>query len=319
MEFNLLIFGSGLIGCRYIQGMINEKLKYNITVVDSNYLSLTSAKEIWSNSGGDQSQHDISWNQELPLKKDKFDLAIISTTSKGRASLINYISSKVSVNYWVIEKILAQSKQELDLIKFATNKAKVAYVNNPFRLMNWHNKFKSKFLDLKPIKLTVVGGMWNLACCAIHYLDLVSWWTGEKLISINTENLNKIWLESRRKGYYDVTGKLLAKFTGGTELILESYPEVRGLDLIVELSDKNVWTIHQEEGTAVSNKGDTLNGRLEFQSELTGPMVSNILINETCGLPTLHESAQQHEIFLDAMLNHWNISNNLNDKLVPIT
>jgi len=48
-------------------------------------------------------------------------------------------------------------------------------------------------------------------------------------------------------------------------------------------------------------------------------MVSNILINETCGLPTLHESAQQHEIFLDAMLNHWNISNNLNDKLVPIT
>ena len=33
MEFNLLIFGSGLIGCRYIQGMIHEKLKYNMSEV----------------------------------------------------------------------------------------------------------------------------------------------------------------------------------------------------------------------------------------------------------------------------------------------
>lgn len=158
-----------------------------------------------------------------------------------------------------------------------------------------------------------------MACCAIHYLDLITWWTDEKLISVHTEGLNKNWIESKRNGFYEITGELKAKFIGGTELVLQSYPNLTGLDYTVELSNKDVWTIHEVEGKASSSNGEILNGRTVFQSEITGPMVTGLLTRKTCNLPTLKESIVQHEIFLDAMLKHWNLSNNSNDKLIPIT
>ena len=48
-------------------------------------------------------------------------------------------------------------------------------------------------------------------------------------------------------------------------------------------------------------------------------MVTKILTRGICELTTLKQSLEQHQIFLEAMLAHWNFSNNLNDRIVPIT
>ena len=48
-------------------------------------------------------------------------------------------------------------------------------------------------------------------------------------------------------------------------------------------------------------------------------MVTEILTQGTCGLPNLKESSEQHAIFLDSMLKHWNTFSKSNDKVVPIT
>ena len=315
---NLLLIGSGQLGSRYIQGIIREIVNYNIIVVDSSKISLNNAKKIWIESGGEKSFHKIFWSQTLPRDIKTYDLAIMATSSRNRAALIDYICSEVNVSYWILEKVLAQSNKELKMIETATSQAKNVFVNNPRRQMKWHQKIKSKFSEkIHLVKKT--GKLWGLACNAIHFIDLVGWWTGQSLLSVDTKRLHKKWFESKREGYYEVTGELSAKFSGGTELVLQSLYDAKEEVLMVEFNNKDSCVIYEDKGTTLFSNGDILNGSLELQSEMTGPMIAKILTKGACELPTLKESLKQHEVFLEAMLEHWNRSNNCNDKLVPIT
>ena len=89
--------------------------------------------------------------------------------------------------------------------------------------------------------------------------------------------------------------------------------------LRVKLSNGVTWEVDEHAGTARSSNGELLNGRIELQSQMSGRLVDSILQDGTCQLPSLDESAAMHELFLNTMLEQWNISQNRNDGLVPIT
>ena len=316
---NILLVGAGQLGSRYLQGLSTVKLDLCITVVDPSDLSLDSAKKRWLEVGGDKSQHKIRWCKVLPQDLVLINLAIIATSAGGRADLVKHISNTVRVSYWVLEKVLAQSKQELDIIHAATINAKGTWVNMVRRVINWHQQLKFNFYEQGPLKVKKTGGLWGLACNTIHFIDLISWWTGESLFSVNTNRLDRTWLKSKRLGYFEVIGELLVKFSGGTELILQSQPNVTEDIMHIELPNKNIWTIDEVNYIAYKSKKDIFKGEHKLQSEYTGPMVTKILTNGNCELTTLKQSSEQHKIFLDAMLAHWNFSNKFNDKIVPIT
>ena len=316
---NILLVGAGQLGSRYLQGLSTVKLDLFITVVDPSDLSLNKAKKRWFEAEGDESQHTIRWCKVLPQDLVSIDLAIISTSARGRADLVKKISSTVSVRYWVLEKVLAQSKKELDIINAATIDSKGTWVNMVRRVINWHQQLKFNFYEKGPLKVRKTGGLWGLACNTIHFIDLISWWTGESLLSVDTSRLDRNWLKSKRLGYFEVIGELLIKFSGGTELILQSNPIATEDVLYVEFSNKDIWTIDELNCVAFKSKKEVFKGEFKLQSEITGPIVKKILTNGTCELTTLKKSSDQHKIFLEAMLAHWNFSNKLNDKVVPIT
>ena len=184
--------------------------------------------------------------------------------------------------------------------------------------MDWFRKIKS-LIPKKPIKVEKIGTLWNLACNSLHFIDLVSWWTEESLISINTENLNSKWFESKRKGYFEVTGILSAKFSNGSEVVLKSFFEKSKEVFKINILDKNFCNIYEDTGKAIFSNGDVIKGKLDLHSEISGPLITKILLNKTCNLPTFDESYESHSIFLESMLNYWNKSMKKNDKVVPIT
>ena len=139
---NVLVVGAGQIGSRHLQGLVSVRLNLNIMVVDISNFSLDSAKLRWVEAGGNQSHHKIEWCKKIPGDIKNIDLAIVTTSSLGRATLVEQLALSVNVNYWVFEKVLAQSRQELDLIEYATSNAKNAWVNTPRRLMTWYQKLK---------------------------------------------------------------------------------------------------------------------------------------------------------------------------------
>ena len=120
----------------------------------------------------------------------------------------------------------------------------------------------------RPIKIIKTGNLWGLACNSIHYIDLVAWWTKDNLISINCEDLSTEWFKSKRDGYYETTGKLLAKYSKGTELILESSKKQIDNVLKIDFSEQGKCDIHEKKGTAIFSDGSVLNGKIDLQSEM---------------------------------------------------
>ena len=315
---NLLLVGAGNIGSRYLESVIKEKIAYKIIVIDKSELSLNNAKKKWIKDGGSQSIHKIFWSKAIPKDISNYDLTIVSTSSKNRAELIKNISLKANVKNWIIEKILAQSTEELEIIKKFTLKATKVYVNTPKRQMKWFKKIQSQFPDV-PVKIIKTGSLWGLTCNSIHYLDLVAFWTKEDLINLSTDFLDKKWFLSKREGFYEITGKLLAKFSKGTELILSSFPNKNDNSLKIKFKNKETCEIFEKKGIAIFSNGNEVKGKLELQSKIGGPIITKIITDGECDLPSFEESAKLHKVYLNSLLNHWNISNNKSDKLIPIT
>ena len=319
MPFSILLLGAGQLGSRYLQGIARSGASLNITVVDPSVSSLETARSRWAEAVGDQCQHEVRWVESVPRELNRIDLALVVTSAKGRATLVDRIAAQIEVRYWVLEKVLAQSVGELELIARATSDSHGAWVNTSRRMMYWHQALKDTFASRVPIKSSYSGGLWGLACNSIHFLDLICWWTGEELESIDTSGLDSVWFESKRAGYFEVTGKLIAQYSHGTTLTLEARDSAETQPLKVVLADGSVWTVDEANGTARSSAGEKIDGCFEFQSQLTARLVDDILSRGQCDLPTLDESAAMHSVFLTAMLKHWNLSQNRNDIFVPIT
>ena len=316
--YKILLVGSGQLGSRYLEGIAKSKLALKVVVVDQSKSSLKKAKEIWCFKNKGDSKKEIRWHQKLPSYDSEYDLAIISTSSRGRAKLISNISKKLTIKFWLLEKILAQSTDELDLIHFSTSKSNKVYVNTPRRIMKWFKKIKLAILDSKVVKITSTDDKWGLACNAIHYIDFVSWLTKKSLVSINTKKLDKKWFISKRKGYQEVDGELLAKFQDSIELSMKSNPNLEK-KLELNLSNQIFWTIDEKKGIAKSTNGKRILGKIELQSRMTSALIKQILIEGSCDLPELKESIKQHKKLITSLLEHWNKVNNSNNKLLPIT
>jgi hypothetical protein len=319
MPFSVLLLGAGQLGSRYLQGIVRSKASLDITVVDPSVSSLETARSRWIEARSDRCQHEVRWLESVPSEQKCTDLALVATSAKGRAALVARIAAQIEVRYWVIEKVLAQSVEELELITRATSDSHGTWVNTPRRMMVWHQALKNAFALRVPIKSTYSGGLWGLACNSIHFLDLISWWTDEKLESINTKGLDSVWTESKRVGYSEVTGKLMAQYSRGTTLTLEARDSAETQSMKVSLADGTVWKVDEGRGIALSSGGEKIDGCLELQSQLTTRLVDDILLRGHCDLPTLEVSAAIHSVFLSAMLKHWNLSQKNNDIRVPIT
>ena len=88
--------------------------------------------------------------------------------------------------------------------------------------MRMHQKLRNIIFSQAPIEFHGGKGFWGLACNSVHYLDLMSWWSDEKLLEIDTSNLDNNWVESKRQRFWEITGTLKAIYSSGSKLLLES-------------------------------------------------------------------------------------------------
>ena len=317
--FSILILGAGQLGSRYVQGLVASRFVLEITVVDPSSESMETAKSRWVEAGGHESSHQVRWLGSLPSSLQRVDVALVVTSAIGRAGLVDKIVRTIDVRYWVLEKVLTQSSEELRVIHSALEGCEGAWVNTPRRMMSWHQSLKDVFANRGPLQVSYSAGLWGLACNSIHFIDLVAWWSGESLVSVDTSGLDHHWHESKRTGYFEIAGELVAHFSNGTSLRLRSKEGAQSQPIQVILSDGIIWDVDEAAGTAFSSSEEKLYGRIELQSQLSVRLVDDILQLGRCDLPSFVVSSAMHAIFLDAMLVHWNISQNRIDERVLIT
>lgn len=316
--YEVVVVGAGQLGSRYIQGLRKVILPLSISVVDPSVSSLDKARALWDDALEDVLHHKIRWFSDLSSLPSKIDVAIISTTAKHRCEIVEAIASEHLVQYWVLEKVLAQSTQQLERMRDSLEPSEGSWVNTPRRLMSWHQMLKAEFSSSFPIHFNRKGSDWGLACNSIHFIDLIAWWTGESVKSIDVSGLEKNWHHGKRLGYYEIFGSLAVEFSSGSTLLLNACADSVDSGIDVFSNQKN-WNIDEAKGHAISSCGQEIFGRLELQSEMTERLITQILTTGTCELPTYTVSLPMHMLLVDQLLYHWNEVNNLTDSILPIT
>ena len=167
-------------------------------------------------------------------------------------------------------------------------------------------------------KINISGGKIGLACNTSHYIDMVYFWTNKLPKKIDTSNLD-IWHESKRKGFYDLNGKLEINFNDNHKLNIISYDNSQ--DEIIEIfdSDNNfIGLIDNYNGIANFYDGEKIQGKTKLQSESTNILFQQIKSDDT-HICKLDIAVAAYELLLNALINNWNESKNDNINKIMIT
>ena len=317
---NILIIGLGNIGSRYLQGIKKYNKQLNVYGLDLSIKALKNANEKWNEIAIAGPNHKLNLIQNYSQIPNEIHLAIISSTADIRFNIIKEICEYFHIHAWILEKVLVQSPVDLDELEKCFSNVTSAWVNCGYRAMLMHQKLRGIISTQAPLEAYGGKGFWGLACNAIHFLDLMTWWSGEKLLEINTSNLDKNWVKSKRQGFWEITGTLNAIYSNGSKLGLESC--INGVsDFPMKVKTiKGEWIVNDlVEGFAKGPSGLCLPIREEYLSDFSTNIVKSILETGLCDLPNINTSVHIHRIFLIAMLEHWNKNSNRKDNYVPIT
>jgi hypothetical protein len=303
----ILIAGVGKLGSSYMQGLFPSTNKLDIHVMDISSNALSSAKKAWEELDTEGKSHLVTYHQSFETLPKSIEIVIVSTNADVRVKIAEKISQKSDVQFWILEKILSQNLSGLDKLSSITNASDGAWVNTTRRVLAWYHEIRQGIGVGKTLKLEMSGGFWGLASNAIHYIDTLSWLTGEKLQEIDVSGLDSVWLDSKRPGMKEVTGTLVATYSKNSTLLLTSTnaEPLPAIIFIREDQNEMKWTINERDGIAACSDGRTIEGRLEFQRQLTWKLVDSIFSKGQCGLATFKDSAEMHRIFIKAMLLHW--------------
>lgn len=326
----ILLIGLGRLGARYLEGLANYSGALQIYAVDPEIEARDLASRLYYSNESYQDLHKLYILEEVSEKIPvNIDIAIIATTADIRTKLTELVASRCDVRFWILEKLLAQSVQDLDRIAASIKNSERAWVNIPRRAMKWHQELEALTRREKPFLMTVDGVAWDLATNSIHMIDLAQQLSGETVVGINCDELDAKWHQSRRKGFYEIGGNLQIKLSRSSVLLLKSrglqndskYTETRLIQPSITLKFDDGYKIDIDEGSgnASDSTGLNISGNIEFMSAMIPFLVADILENQKCSLPLFSGTLKMHQLLLNATLSHWNNSNNCNENYIPIT
>jgi predicted dehydrogenase len=315
----VMLVGAGQLGSRHLQGLVKCNYMLSIYVVDPSLDALAVASQRWNDAGGEGSFHKVRFCQDLDDCPIDIDLAIVATTASHRAHVVSSLAERGRISYWILEKVLAQNIGQLAELIASVGAQSQAWVNTPRRTISWHRELKNQLNTSACVSLQVEGGPWGMACNAIHFFDLMAWWTGEKLISINTDSIESLWIKAKRANNWEIAGSLKGIFSDGSTVVMTSRPTGNPTYTMDVSNSLENWHIDETQGFVRKSSGKGLSIRLPLQSEMTASLVEDILSTGTCQLPDLISSVAIHSVLLDALLNHWRCHNDASANCVPIT
>lgn len=313
---NVLISGAGELGSRYLQSMVSCAVPLTVYVHSSNPISLDICQQRWMDVHGDKSPHRLVMCLDLGALPDRLDLAIVSSTADSRPLLVESITKRAQVSYWLIEKVLAQNVPDIEQMLANVSTGARSWVNYYMQAEAWYAEINSHLLPGIPKHMKVYGGAWGMACNSLHFIHLHAWFSESCLVSLNIDGLSGEWHESKRPGNWEIYGELRAEFADGGRLDLLSGPGP--VEYSLSLQDgPYTWQIDEPSGIARRSDGFEITGRVPYQSERK--LVEEILTSGGCRLPTFEAVAAADQLFVGAMLNHWRQHKDPAALLVPIT
>ena len=310
----VLIIGAGQLGSRHLQGVLKSEIDFEVYVVDPNFSSLEIAKSRASEIS--HSKH-ITFSESIENIPSKIDIVIVATNANVREQVVTKLLNTIEVQFLILEKVLFQDLEAYDKIeRLIQTKNTKTWVNHPRRIFEHYQEIKKQIQEnnLHITNFIATGNNWGLGCNGLHLLDLCAYLSNEsKIATINTNQLDKRILASKRDGFIEFTGSMNVYFENKTRAeIISNDIESSSLTIFIA-TQKDKWIIREGNPIAVIHLKDENSDAIEimeykpqFQSELSANLVQDLLTLETCKLPTYKEACELHKPFINALLNFYN-------------
>ena len=296
-----MIAGAGQLGSRYLQGFSNVREQLNIWVFDVSKKSLEVSRNRWLECNS--FTHNVYFIDDLTNLPSFIDLAVISSTADVRLHLLKEIISRSNAKYLILEKILAQTIEDVREFNCILSRCNGAWVNTPMYMWPLYKNLRKYYEGKMSAVHMKVSGIQGLACNAIHYIDYVARWNKSLPVYLDVSGLNRDWFPAKRPGFYEIDGVLKIFFNDKSTLTLTSNKQNNVYKVSVAVGD-DLWDVKDKESMA-TNGASTIEGTIKLQSELSADLYNNIFYAGGPDLPTIKESTLQHEVLLGGLISHW--------------
>lgn len=301
----IAIIGAGQLGSRHLQALRAIDTPLEIHVVEPSTTSSQVARERYEATPS-AAAHRIHFHAD-PESAGPLDLAIVATNSNVRRAVVEKLLDTCGARLLVLEKLLFANREDYDAVgtRLADAGAR-AWVNCPMRVMPPYEAIRES-LGGSPVHYRVTGSQYGLVTNAIHYLDHVVHLTGCEDFAIDAAGLDKAPIASKRPGFLELTGTLLARFSDGSRCEITSLPG-GSLPVVVEISTQSqryivresegkLWHSGQDSGWGWSERDSPI----PFQSQMTTGVVRDLLSTEDCRLAPFSVSARTHLALLEPL------------------
>ena len=324
MKKQVLIIGAGQLGSRHLQGVLKSSMPMEVFVIDPSIDSLNIAQQ---RANEIKNKHDLHFNTDWINLPGSFDLVIVATNADIREKVVTQLFENYKVGSLVLEKVLFQELDSYKRVGDLLSKHEIsAWVNHPRRMFKSYKLLKGLLNPYTPKVYQVVGGNWGLGCNSLHFIDLIVYLSESRVNNMDADWLSDTILESKRAGYVEFTGTIKGLLENGSIFIITSLEGEPSSTTFTIFDTDNRFVI-QEGGTPQIyhyKKAHAFNLEsfpfvMEFQSDLSTRLVSDLFERGTCDLPSYDEARQTHEIFIAALLNKYNKIGGLQSHILPIT
>jgi hypothetical protein len=325
MMNNIAVIGAGQLGSRHIQGLAGINIPINIFVVEPNEKNREIAESRYNEMPVNKNINTFSIHGSLVELPENIDVAIIATNADVRASVTVDLINNKKVSKIIFEKVLFQKYEDYDLIESILLKNKIdAWVNCPRRTFPFYKSLKDLFMG-EVVNLNLNGGNWGMGCNSMHFIDLMGYLNSSIIESFDTTRVDSAEIESKRKGFIELTGTLCGKFKNCAQILLESNRDSIVPPIVDIYSNKIRVVVFEHIKKALVFKESNGWKPVEevfdfpFQSQLTNHLVSDIISKSSCDLANYSESSSLHKPFIKALILHINSNNKEEYTFCPIT
>jgi len=315
---NIALIGSGELGSRHLQSLVGI-INANITVVEPSSTSVVVTRQRIVDLNLNELA-DVSFVDDINKLPSKVDFAVIATGAAPRLSILKSLLKHTSVKYLLLEKVLFQSIEDYVEAKELINSNNVkVWVNCPRRMFEFYASLKLKLSKSSPMLMKVNGGNWGLACNSIHFIDIFSFLTDSKVLTITTDDLEQKIYPSKREGYIEIFGCLNVTFENGHKLILNCSHEEISMDINITSVDGE-YRIDEAKGDILFNGEQTsIDVMIKYQSELTRLVAEEALAFGQSKLTDFDEACEQHIPLIHSLLAFYNRNQNTESSVLPVT
>lgn len=323
---NCAIIGAGQLGSRHLQGLLTfSKEKLHVYVVDPAQDSLNMAQQRGSEVSH---EHQITFIKDISALPDVMDFVVVATNSKVRLQVLRALSQQSKIKYLILEKVLFPEISQYEYALEIIGKHQIqCWVNHPRRMYDDYRKLKTRFSKEKTYAMQVTGAAWGLACNGLHFIDFFEFLTDSPLTNLETNLLNKQPIASKRNGYLEFEGEIHGSLGNKHSFSIQSIPGEQLLAPSISIMTDDLRLFIQESGTPAIYTYSSKNNfapeidafGVAYQSQLTGKLLNQLVTTGDCDLPTLAHASSTHQIFIQALLKHWNDHNQSKESYLPIT